>query len=305
MSEDTDTQDTADTAESTTATQGADGGDATAGAWWEKEGIAAETRQFLTQNGLTVDDPIQAATKAADMARHAQSRLGHKPETLMTKPKEGQALSDWMRDNRELFGLPEAAEDYSIAKPEGFKGEWDADLAGKMQAAGFDAGIPPEAMGKLTEVFAGHVSGLLDQAQDSLAEGIAAMRAELASDWGGEYQANVSRAQHALQVVGEQAGLDADALQNVAATLSAKAGDANVLRLFHAIGEAMGDDTALGLGRGAGGFATTPAEARAEAAKLRAPGGEYFEATKSNDRAAIARVLPRLQQLDKLASGSA
>lgn len=286
---------------------GGSGGDTVTGGgnrpWWEAEGTTEETRAFLKANGLTVDDPAEAARKAADMVRHAQKRLGHKPEELMLRPKDPKDLADWMRQNRDIFGLPEKPEDYAIAKPENFDGEWDADLARQMQAAGYEAGVPPAAMQKLTGIYAEHVKSLMGRAQDDLAQATEAMRSELTKDWGDSYQANVTRARQAAQVVAEQAGMDGDALSATLALLSEKTGDANTMRLFHAIGQAMGDDTALSIGKGGGSFATTPAEARAEAAKLRAPGGEYFEAVNKGDRAAMARLAPRLAQLDKLASG--
>ena len=273
-------------------------------AWWEGDGMTEETRSFLKTKGLTVDDPIEAARKAAEMARFAEKRLGHKPEDLMTKPKEGQDLADWMKANRELFGLPEKPEDYTIQKPETFDGEWDGELASRMQAIGFEAGVPPAAMQKLTGAFADHVKGLFTRAQDDLAKATQAMDEQLAKDWGDQLEANKARARQAAQVIAEQAGMDADGLAATLQILSEKGGDANVLRLFHAIGQAMGDDTALGLGKGGAQFATTPAEARAEAAKLRAPGGEYYEAVAKNDRAAILRLQPRLAQLDRLASNT-
>lgn len=284
------------------------GGDDTLGggtgkpAWWDGEGMTEETRSFLKANGLTVDDPIEAARKAADMARHAQKRLGHKPEDLITRPKDGEELAAWMRQNREVFGLPEKPEDYAIARPETFEGEWDDDLAKRVQAVGYETGVPPQAMQKLTEVYAEHVNRVFGQEQDKLASAQQAMRAQLEKDWGEQYAANEARARQAAQVIAEQAGMDADGLAATVQLLAEKAGDANVLRLFHAIGAAMGDDTAIGLGKGAGGFATSPAEARAEAAKLRAPGGEYYNAVNTGDRAAMDKLKPRLEMLDRLAS---
>ncbi|WP_284262476.1 hypothetical protein [Roseicyclus amphidinii] len=271
--------------------------------WWEADGMPEETRQFFKANGLTVDDPAEAARKAADMARHAQKLVGHKPEDLVTRPKEGQELADWMKANRELFGLPEKAEDYAIEKPEGFEGEWDGDLAKRMQAIGFEAGVPPAAMKALTGAFADHVKGLFAQEQDNLAQATQTMNAQLAKDWGDQLEPNKARARQAAQVIAEQAGMDGDGLAATLQLMAEKTGDANVLRLFHAIGQAMGDDTALGLGKGAGAFATTPAEARAQAAALRAPGGEWYVAVEKGDRAAMAKLRPRLEQLDKLASG--
>lgn len=271
--------------------------------WWEADGTTEETRAFFKANGLTVDDPAEAARKAADMARHAQKRLGHKPEELMLRPKDPKALAEWMRENRDIFGLPEKPEDYAIAKPEGFDGEWDDGLARQMQAAGYEAGVPPAAMQKLTGIYAEHVKTLMGRAQDDLAQATEAMRSELTKDWGDNYQANVTRARQAAQVIAERASMDGDALSATLALLSEKTGDANTMKLFHAIGQAMGDDTALALGKGNGSYATSPAEARAEAAKLRSPGGEYYEAVNKGDRTAMDRLKPRLTQLDRLASG--
>jgi hypothetical protein len=103
--------------------------------------------------------------------------------------------------------------------------------------------------------------------------------------------------------VAQKAGIDASAVANLSDVLTAKIGDANTIRFMAAIGDMLGDDAALGIGKG-GGLNTTPAEARAQLASLRAEGGAYYEAVKKNDRAAMERLRPQMDSLSRIAAGS-
>jgi len=48
----------------------------------------------------------------------------------------------------------------------------------------------------------------------------------------------------------------------------------------------------------------TPAEARAELARLNAPEGEYAKAFSAQDARAMAALKPRIEQLSKIAAGT-
>ena len=112
----------------------------------------------------------------------------------------------------------------------------------------------------------------------------------------------IANAKRAAEWAMGQAGLGTEEFERVTAVLSEKTGDAGVIRMLHAIGKALGEDSAVGLGKGTA-LTMTPADARAELATLQGPGGDYFEASKKRDLAALDRLKPRISQLTKIAAG--
>ena len=91
-------------------------------------------------------------------------------------------------------------------------------------------------------------------------------------------------------------------MENLAASLKPKIGDAGTMRVFAAIGEMMGDDQMV-MGDGGVSLNTTPAEARAKLSQLQGKGGEWYEATSKKDQQAIARLKPEVERLTKIAAG--
>jgi hypothetical protein len=270
--------------------------------WWDKLSDAQKT--YVTATGRTKEDPLEVLPGIIDDYLNAQKRLGNSPDKLITKPKEGQPLPDWMRENAEAFGLPKEVDGYKVARPEGLPKEipWNDALEAQARELAFKNGVPPEAHQAYVSLFAEHVKGLYDQSAEQLARADAEMREALAKEWGGQMDARITQAQQAAGILAEKAGLDSDALAGVAQVLSAKVGDANTMKIFHAMFEAIGDDASVSMGRNASGFGMTPAEARAELARMQSEGGEYYEATKAGNQAKVRDLAPRLQQLHKLAA---
>lgn len=275
--------------------------------WWESKGLTDAQRQNLTALGLTVDDPVQAVAKLTDMEIAAKRRLGKPADQLIDKPGKDQDVAEWLRGHGDLFGIPEAPEGYEVARPEDWPkdAEWNADLEAKAREIGHKHGLTGAALNDMVGLYASEVQRLVASAEEDLAQATAQMQATLQKDWGDQYAARVSQAQQAASVVAEKAGLDNEALAGLAAALKPKIGDAGTIRMFAAIGEMMGDDMAAGLSAGGGGsgLSTTPAEARAELAALRAPGGAYFEATRKGDHAALKELRPKIERLSKTAAG--
>lgn len=272
--------------------------------WWEGSGFTDAQRQVLTAKGLTVDDPLAAMPKLLDAYANAERRLGKPADRLIEKPAEGQDVAEWMRANGELFGVPKDAEGYEIERPEGWPKDapWDSEMEAQARAIAHEHGVPAAALNAMVAMYAERVARVDAAAATDFEAASAELQEVLQKDWGGQYGARVAQAQQAASVVAEAAGLDNDALEAMAAVLKPKIGDANTLRMFAAIGEMLGEDSASGLGKGAASLGTTPAEARAERARLMAPGGAYFEASKAGDHTALARLKPRMEQLAKLAA---
>lgn len=287
------------------ANAGAGEGAGAGAKWWEDAKFSDDQRQFLTVKGLTVDDPNEAVQKLIGIGQNADRRFGKPLDSVIDKPKEGQTVTDWMREQKDLFGLPAAAEDYKIERPkelsEGIA--WDKDFEGAARGKAFELGLTPAQLQGMTGLYAEKVQSIQQAAADMDAAANTAMMADLTKDWGAQTNAKMTLARQAAGVVAEKAGLDTAALEGISGLLTTKAGgDAATIRLFAALGEMMSEDKAVGMGDG-GSLGMTPADARAKAAQMRAPGGAYFEAAKVQNRDELRRLTPEMQRLDKLAVG--
>lgn len=277
---------------------------APAAKWWEGEKLSDEQRSQITALGLTVEDPVEAVARLADMERSAKQKLGAGVDKFLQKPAEGQDVAEWLRQNGKMFGIPESAEGYEIGAPEGWPKDapWDTEMEAAARELGHKHGISGAAMKDIVALYAGKVGALMGDADDKLAAANAEMQADLQRDWGAQYGAKVALAKQAVSVVGEKAGLDADGIAAIAGTLKPKIGDAGTVKLFAAIGEMMGEDALVSGGSDLG---TTPADARARLVAMRAEGGEYYQAVAKNDKAALKRLTPEIQRLEKIAAGGA
>ena len=295
--------DTTTTAADTTTTTAADTTQ-TAAKWWEGDRFADPARQYLTAKGLTVDDPLEAMPRLVDIAANAEKRIGRGLDTIIDKPAKDQPYTDWVAKNREALNLPADEKAYKVARPETWPKEakWDDAGEGKLRAIGVKYGIPQEAVQEIVNFQAETALSSFKEAGDLGEEAKQKLMSDLEKEYGDQTKAVIHKARLGAQAVGEKAGLQADAIANISDVLTEKIGDANTIRFMAVIGDLLGDDTALGLGKG-GALTTTPAEARAELARLRADGGDYAEAYRKNDRATMERLRPKMDNLSRIASG--
>lgn len=278
----------------------------TAAPWWEKDArLTPEHRAHMTAKGLLTDDPVAALARAVDMHRHAETRLGAPAGSLIPKPKDGQALADWAREHREVFGLPEGPDGYKIARPADLpKGmPWDDRFEADARRIAHEQGVPPAALEAFVGLYAQRAAAVFGEADAQAAAATQEMMGELTRAWGAQAPAKIAAAQGAAQAVATKAGLKPEEMATVTGLLAGKLGDAQALRLFAAIGEMMGEDSMV-QARSSGGFGGTPESAHAELARMNAPGSEWYEAVKRNDRAAMNRLMPARDALIRLAAGS-
>jgi hypothetical protein len=293
---DTTTTNTAATGDTTTQT--------TTAKWWEAKDITDEERQWLSARGLAEDDPMVVIPKMIKGHRAAEQRIGKGLDAIIDKPAKGEAYADWVAKNREALGLPADEKGYEVARPENWPKDapWDDKSESAAKAIAVKYGVPKEALQELVNLQAGTA---LQTYQDANAMGETAklaLMADLQKDYGDQMPKVLHQARLGAQFIGEKAGLSTEAIANLSDVLTEKTGDANAIRAFKVIGEMLGDDAAIGLGKG-GGLTTTPAEARAEIARLRSPEGDYAKAVKAGDRTELARLQPIIDRLTRLAAG--
>ena len=280
-----------------------DGAEGGAAAKWHEDARFAPYRDWITAKGLTIDDPMEALDRVVRTAHGAEKHLGKPVESLLSRPAKDQPLAEWMRGQKDLFGLPEAADKYEITKPEMPRGvEWDEAFEGKAREIAFAHGLVPAAVNDLVAAYAERVGSFFGDAEAQVAAANAEMMTALEREWGKETPARLAAARSAAEAIGGKAGLDADAMQSLALALKPKVGDAGIMRMFAAIGEMMGEDSLAG-GNAGGGLGTTPAEARAQLRAMDAADGEYGRAFGRGDRTAMAALKPKRDALLRLASG--
>lgn len=251
--------------------------------WWEDaDRFDDKVQTMLRAKGLTVEDPRDAVAGIATLYRNAERQLSRGTDRLMDRPDADQPLTDWMRANGDVFGLPEAPDGYEVARPEGWPegAEWDANLEARARTLAHETGMSQAQLQGVVDLYAGAMGGMVSQAESQSAEAQAALYRDLTRDWGQETDSRIARAQQAAQSVAAQAGLDDAAIQAMAEVLQPKIGDANVLRLFDAIGEGLAEDRLPSVSGGGGAGASTPAAARAELEAMMAPGSDFQKAIK-------------------------
>lgn len=276
--------------------------------WWEAGALSDAQRQHITVKGLTVDDPVEAIAKLADMHKHAETRLGVPADQLVAKPKQGETVEAWMKSQAKLFGLPEAPEGYDLkpalaALPKDVP--FDSALDGAVRKAAFEAGVTPAQLQAVVGAYVGRLGDELSAAQTQMDTARTEMMTQLQADWGDQTPGRIGAAKGAFQALAAKAGLDAGGLAEALGAFEVKGGSANLIRLGHALAEMMGEDMLAGGGQtGGGGMAMTPADARQKLAQLREPGGAYYEASAKGDSTAIRRLQPEIERLTRIASGS-
>lgn len=275
------------------------------GKWWEKQGrFTTDEQAWLASRGLQDDNTDAVLDKLVKGHRNAEMRLGRGVDQILDRPKEGQKLVDWQRENAEIFGLPKTIEDVQIERPAELPAgvEWSDDFAAQAKKAAFDLGLNKDQLRGVVDLQIAFASAQEQAAQATIDTANTTMMAALDKEWGAEKPAMIARAKQAAGVIGEAAGLDAAGIAAVTQVLTDKAGgDAATLKFFAALGDMVAEDKMVGGGGGRTGM--TAADARAKLNELQSPGGAFYEASKEGNQRKIADLQPEIERLTKLASG--
>lgn len=294
---------TAAAAATTTPAAAPTGGDAPAPKWYEGEAFTAEERDWMKARGLQADDPLSILPKVIKGHRSAEQRIGKGLDSIMDRPAEGQKLTEWLKANGATLGLPADETGYEVKPPESWPKDlaWNGELEAQARKIAFDAGVPPDVHGAYVGLFADHMASLERASTEGMTKAREAMMSDLQRDFGDQMQAKITQAQQAAGVFFQAAGIGPEQQASVTQLLTDKTGDAGVIKLFAAIGAAMGEDRGVGLGSG-GNLGMTAAEAKAELARFEAPDGEYGKAFIARDLNKLKALAPRREQLTRLAT---
>lgn len=147
-----------------------------------------------------------------------------------------------LREAMRRLGAPEDAAGYDLAPPEDAPDGWyRPEAAERFRALAHEAGLTTAQARLLHD---GWVATLKDgEAATEQAQAAAerALDEELQRDWGSRYQARLDLARRAAARFGQAADLDA---------LETRIGAPQLVRLFAAIGEQLGEDALVGQGDG-------------------------------------------------------
>ncbi len=114
---------------------------------------------------------------------------------------------------RLAVGLPEAAADYNLTRPENTPDEvWDEELVRAMAGVAHEYGVPARAMEALSSRYAQEGARALEACQAAQQQAIEQADAELQRDWGRHYEHNMDKVGAYLSELGARAGVDVQAL---------------------------------------------------------------------------------------------
>jgi DNA-binding phage protein len=265
------------------------GGDAGAAAqWWEDKRFDEKSQTYFKSRGLDKLDPLDALAKSVEHYQSVERKIGIPQDRLLTKPGEGEDRVEWMKQNADVFGIPETPEGYEIKRPD----SWPKDMPWN------------EAFQAFVELRAGEVAKLMQGAEQDYQAANAKMEAELQRDWGADYGARMAQAKRGMSYIAEQAGLNTEDTQRVLALMTKETGDAQVVRMADAIGRMLSEDNLGDITGGASAYsAMSASEAQAELDRLTGKDGEYYKAIEVKDREKIKSLKAKVDQLTKIAAG--
>lgn len=184
---------------------------------------------------------------------HAQRLIGVEKIPL---PKDGV----WDETAREKLGIPKAATEYELSRPEMPEGVLYDDAFEKAALPiAHKLGLTPTQVQGLLEFYAGHQTQTYQSTQRHRLDEQTMATEDLKSEWGANYETKVSQAARAARYFG---GEDLITMLND----SGLGNNPNLVRAFSKVGAMLSEDT-LKVGAGQG-LAMGPDEALRQARKL-------------------------------------
>jgi hypothetical protein len=226
---------------------------------WLPSGLDAETTGWIQNRGYDKKTPVEAALDAIKGHREAEKFNGAPASQLLRLPKDAGDEAGWNAVYTKL-GAPSEAKAYD----EPLNGVKFADGTSLEQADkdaikafAFKNHLSPGAAADIAKSLVGMVDAN-ESGTNANAEQVAAIEAKKLNDsWGGNREVNTVIAKNAAARLGPEFLAAAQALEG-------QAGFADTMRLFHMIGQLMGEDKFLRDANGGhqGGFTKEQALAR-------------------------------------------
>ncbi len=165
----------------------------------------------------------------------------------------GVEQEELMAQYRRMAGLPDREEDYRLERPADVpEAQWNAELADRMARTAYRYGVAPDAMNALQDTMARAWQDAVHRQKEARLEQEQQAEEALQTEWGGNYERNMNRANAALQRLSAECGVDADTLLDNPALGS----NPDVIRLLYRVSSLI-DEAPL---HSSGAYAPSPSE---------------------------------------------
>jgi len=231
---------------------------------WHEGKVDAETVGFWQNKGYDVSDPVKVASELTKQYRAAEKFLGAPADQIVRLPKADAKPED-LRAFYQRLGAPAEAKDYDFAAIKDSAGNAiSAPLADALRAAAFDRGLSKDAATTIAQSVVKTLDGIKATETAERTAKIAESKAELAKNWGANFDYNRLKAMDGAR----RLGID----QDTVATFENLMGYAGIMETLRKIGAGTSEDTFVERGTGSNGNVTTREGAISRKAELMADG---------------------------------
>jgi len=224
-------------------------------------GVEAETLGFWQNKGYKVDDPKAVVTELTKANREYEKHYGVPPDQLAklpgptSKPEDVKAF--WSK-----LGVPGKPEDYDFANLQIDGKPLAEDFVAGLRNAFSNANVAKDKAASITEAFIKWMNDGDTRERTVLQSKIDREIAELKTNWGGNYEYNMLRADEGARKFG--------LTKDEATAIGHSIGTARAAEMFRRIGEGLKEDGLVTGGNVPGGVPRTPEAAQARLNELKA-----------------------------------
>lgn len=216
------------------------------------DGIDAALIGVAQSKAWDLADPKKAFSAAAAAYQSAQKLIGVPENELVRLPKPNAPEAD-VKAFLGRIGVPAEAKEYDLSTVKRADGtELNPGLADSMRAAMFEARVPKDRASGVVAAVVKHMDGQDVAAKADMTTKVAAEIAALKTNWGTNYDFNLTIANTALQKLGQAAGLNESEIKTAWDALSKVGGigAAKAQEMLRIIGARMGEAPYIAGGQG-------------------------------------------------------
>jgi hypothetical protein len=223
-------------------------------------GIEAEIIGHAQNKGWKIDDPKEAFSAAAKVARDLEKHFGVPADRLAKIPAADAAPAD-IRAFYERLGAPKAATEYDFSAIKDAGGNALATpIVDALRASAFDRGLTKDAAVTIAQNVVKAIDGLEATKSAERTAKAAEAKAELTKNWGPSFEYNRLKAMDGAR----RLGIDPETV----ATFESLIGYAGIMETLRKIGVGTTEDTFIDRGVLSNGQVTTREGALARKAEL-------------------------------------
>lgn len=217
-----------------TQDQGSDQGDQASLGW-----RSALSDEFKENDFVKGFEKPTDFVKAALEIKTKQENLESKMEGAIFKPGEG-ATEEEVAAFRSAMGIPETPDDYEFPETEGL--EQDEQVMEWARGTFHKAGLSKEQAALISQSWDGFILGMEQANEDASKEAFKTAQESLKTDWGADYDGNLELSHRAYKFFEDKIEGFKGFLEGESTNGKALGNHPDMIRAFHVIGKAMGED---------------------------------------------------------------